>query len=73
MFYRLTEFLEPSYAKLGAKIEKEILGKYKDLLLKGRLTEAAAKADYIKLAQGLPTYGTTFFLVKVRLLVIKSD
>ena len=44
----------------------------KDLLLQGRLTEASGKAEYIKLAQSLPTYGTTFFLVKVRILVINS-
>ena len=66
MDYSLTEFIEPNYAKLGSKIEKKILDSHKDLLLKGRLTEAAGKVAYIRLAQSLPTFGTNFFLVKVR-------
>ena len=58
--------MEPNYAKLGDKIEKKILDSHKDLLLKGRLTEAAGKVAYIKLAQSLPTFGTNFFVVKVK-------
>ena len=57
--------MEPNYAKLGDKIENKILDRHKDLLLKGRLTEAAGKVAYIKLAQSLPTFGTNFFVVKV--------
>ena len=66
MIYSLKEFMEPNYAKLGAKIEQMILDNHKGLLLKGRLTEAAGKVAYIRLAQSLPTFGTNFFLVKVR-------
>ena len=59
----MSEFLEPSYAKMGSKIERKILHKHKTEH-KG-LSEGDAKEEYIKLARSLPTYGTHFFLVKV--------
>ena len=65
----LSEFLEQNYQKLGGKVERKILvqhksGNFKDKQIKG-MSEAEAKTAYIKLAQSLRTFGTTFFLVKV--------
>ena len=65
----MSEFLEQNYQKLGGKIERKILafhksGNFKDQKIKG-MSEAQAKTAYIKLAQSLRTFGTTFFLVKV--------
>ena len=59
----MSEFLEQTYAKGGTKIERKVLSMHKSRY-KG-FSEAVAKAEYIKLAQNLPTFGTTFFLVKV--------
>ena len=62
----MSEFLEQTYAKGGTKIERKVLSMHKSRY-KG-FSEAEAKAEYIKLAQNLPTFGTTFFLVKVGIL-----
>ena len=59
----MSEFLEQTYAKGGTKIERKVLSMHKSRY--NGFSEAAAKAEYIKLAQNLPTFGTTFFLVKV--------
>jgi hypothetical protein len=56
--------VEQSYVRHGAKIEKKILLLHKNKH-KGA-SEGDAKAAYIKLAQNLETFGTTFFLVKVQ-------
>ena len=61
--FSLSEFVEQTYAKQGAKIEKKILSQHKNRH-KG-VSEGDAKSAYIKLAKGLATFGTTFFLVKV--------
>ena len=58
----LLEFVEQSYVCLGAKIEKKILLLHRNQH-KG-VSETDAKSAYIKLAQTLPTFGATFFLVK---------
>ena len=38
----------------------------------GEMTEIEAKVKYVKLARSLPTYGVSFFLVKVRSLSSES-
>ena len=38
----------------------------------GEMTEIEAKVKYVKLARSLPTYGVSFFLVKVRSLRSES-
>lgn len=57
----LKEFLPQSYTKIKG-IEKKIFSEHKKHY---GLSELDAKVLYTKTARSLPTYGVTFFLVKV--------
>lgn len=59
----LKEFLPQSYTKIKG-IEKKIFLEHKKHY---NLSELDAKVLYTKTARSLPTYGVTFFLVKVSL------
>lgn len=59
--YSLKEFLPQSYTKIKG-IEKKIFSEHKKHF---GLSELDAKVLYTKTARSLPTYGVTFFLVKV--------
>lgn len=66
-FLTLEEFLPREYVKLKG-IEKSIFADHRKL---HNLSEINAKFRYIQLCRSLRTYGVTFFLVKVILLVVK--
>jgi len=59
--FSLKEFLPQSYIKIKG-IEKKIFLEHKNHV---GLSELDAKVLYTKTARSLPTYGVTFFLVKV--------
>lgn len=59
--FSLKEFLPQSYIKVKG-IEKKIFMEHKKHI---GLSELDAKVLYTKTARSLPTYGVTFFLVKV--------
>lgn len=61
MTFSLKEFLPQSYTKIKG-IEKKIFSEHKKHY---NLSELDAKVLYTKTARSLPTYGVTFFLVKV--------
>lgn len=60
-FFSLKEFLPQSYIKTKG-IEKKIFAEHKKHV---GLSELDAKVLFSKTARSLPTYGVTFFLVKV--------
>lgn len=59
--FSLKEFLPQSYTKVKG-IEKKVFSEHKNHV---GLSELDAKVLYTKTARSLPTYGVTFFLVKV--------
>ena len=61
MCCRLKEFLPKEYVK-NRGVEKRIFLEHKTL---AQLNEVEAKVQYNKKCRALPTYGVTFFLVKV--------
>jgi talin len=61
----LKEFLPQSYIKVKG-IEKKVFLEHSK---HGNMSELDAKVLYTKTARSLPTYGVTFFLVKVSLCI----
>lgn len=64
-YFSLKEFLPQSYARVKG-IEKKVFNEHKKHFDK---SEVDAKVLYTRTARALKTYGVTFFLVKVIILI----